>query len=50
MFKINTNKSDKGRSMRLILLKLLSLELGVHHINGMHITVGAGIGLSLIHI
>ena len=44
MFKINTNKSDKGRSMRLILLKLFALELGVHSINGVHITVGAGIG------
>ena len=26
------------------MLKLLSLEFGVHSINGTHITVGAGVG------
>ena len=44
MIKINKSVTDKGRSMRLILLKLLSVEFGIHTINGTHITVGAGFG------
>jgi len=44
MFKVKKHSTDKGRSIRLILLSLFSLELGLHDLNGMHLSAGLGVG------
>jgi|8_EtaG_2_1085327.scaffolds.fasta_scaffold03429_2 hypothetical protein len=44
MFKVNRHSNSKGKSVRLTLLHLISFELGLHDVNGMHISAGFGIG------
>ena len=44
MLKVKKTKTDKGRSLRFTLFHLLSLELGMHEVNGTHFGMGIGIG------
>ena len=44
MVDVKGMKSDVGRSVRVKLLNLLTLELGIHTLNGTHFSAGIGIG------
>ena len=44
MLKIKKMNSEKGRSLRFILFWLISLEFGLHDVNGMHLSGGFGVG------
>ncbi len=44
MLKIKKIKTDKGKSYRFVLLKLFTLETGIHDVNGIHANLGLGVG------
>jgi|8_EtaG_2_1085327.scaffolds.fasta_scaffold440801_1 hypothetical protein len=44
LFNIKRIDTEKGKSIRFNLLYLLSLELGIHDINGIHFNFGFGVG------
>ena len=44
MVSLKGMKSHKGRSIRLQLMYLLSIEIGLHQVNGTHLTAGLGLG------
>jgi len=44
MFRIKTNNNERGKSVRFVILSLLSLEFALHDVNGMHLSVGFGVG------
>tara|TARA_B100001113_G_scaffold348210_1_gene341742 strand:- start:936 stop:1112 length:177 start_codon:yes stop_codon:yes gene_type:complete len=44
MFNIKTTNNEKGRSIRFVILSLLSFEFALHDVNGMHLSLGFGVG------
>jgi len=44
MLKFKSMDTGNGKSWRITLLKLLSIELGVHEVNGTHFQLGVGFG------
>jgi len=44
MVKISKIDSKKGRSLRCVLLWLFTFEVGLHDVNGMHLSGGFGVG------
>jgi len=44
MLRVKKHSSSKGKSVRFTLLHLISIELGLHDVNGIHVSAGFGIG------
>ena len=44
MLRMKKMDNNAGKSWRVTLLRLLHFEVGMHDINGMHLSAGFGIG------
>ena len=44
MLKWKSIDTSNGKSWRLTLLRLFSVEIGIHEVNGTHFQLGFGIG------
>lgn len=44
MLSVKKSSTEKGKSIRFTLIHLISLELGLHEVNGTHFSFGLGVG------